>query len=538
MKRGSMGRLVGILMGGVMAASCALWGAAGQQGVAAEAGGDRAAVAAPAGAGKAAPVTAQDLWALYLKCAGEDRANEEDAEKMAPFVAQAAELGPATVPALLEILRMPYWARGDVVAEALRRMGVLQAAACSDDFVAGGASDSEAAAARASFRGLLQVVEGLETAIAHDASSMAPSVAREALRDILQGITDEGRSPWLQDWARGRLLKPELADPPWPVRNAYNGQAVRDLYRALSLCEREFGHLPHGEGMSRQEAVEDALAAAGWASSLPQYPRFSDSADDGDRLDVSVCDMRFTLLDNGRAYIDPWGPPLAHSRLVCGDFDYLNKAIPLDRSSPSFVVYAEKRGSSPGGRWVVFSNGAVMWVRRDNPHYASPLGKSRSELMAGQPGAGYLPEVELDRYCMLARRTQFQEVQLALLNYAGDHGTTPYSEKGPEYALYKLKPYVPDAAAFDSLYTFIENGTAYWDDEQGRLVNGDYLYLNKPVSRGEVVVVMASEWYGIESDTRAVLLSDVPTIHTVTRETPHAEDPLGRAPSELKLRGF
>lgn len=477
----------------------------------------------------------QEVWELYLRYAGEDRKNERDGDKMSPFVVRVGELGPAAAPAVLEILAPPYRARYTLVGQALTRIGIEHAANCSVELlVAEGTPEdsSDATVALTSLRELHQMIEFLVDA-ARDESLIRIQqwVAKASAREVLGGMA-EHLDPWVSAWARERLKRGEFAWPPWPERNAYNGQAVRDLYRVLSLYEREQGLLPSGW----EEDGEVLYQLEPGMGRVPRYPLEYPHSGEFDCLDVGVFDMPFSLLGNGKAVFDSTGS----TGLRYGDFDYLNKAIPLDRSAPSFALYAEKKGSSPGGRWVVFSNGAVMWVERDNPHYASPLGKSRAELMAGQERSADLPELDVDTYCLSQRDRQRSLFIYALYAYAKEHGAMPQSPQGGEHALYKLKPYVPDAAAFDSLYMFIENGTAYWDDEQQRVVNADYTCLNKAlpwrgVPKDEQVVVIAGEWLGVQPDIREVLFAGDVHFYPIRRGTPHADNPLGRHRRELEL---
>ena len=126
--------------------------------------------------------------------------------------------------------------------------------------------------------------------------------------------------------------------PRWPVRNTYNGQAVRDLYRVLSLYERENGVLPgwlHAgkeddelvrAWFAEEEQARHLYALKDYVSRVPRYPVEHPSSGEFDCLDVGVFDMPFSLLANGKALFDPVAGVEGHGRLRYADFDYLNKA--------------------------------------------------------------------------------------------------------------------------------------------------------------------------------------------------------------------
>jgi hypothetical protein len=133
--------------------------------------------------------------------------------------------------------------------------------------------------------------------------------------------------------------------------------------------------------------------------------------------------------------------------------------------------------------------------------------------------------------------------------YAEKHGALPYSEKGAEYALYEMKGSVRSPAFFDAMYTTLENGVAYWDDERRCLVNGDFDYLNKPLPQtvfhmfasgdepmSSAIVLMADKWGAYSPTVRWVLTNSGVGQFQLVKGTPHADDPLGRTLSELEPR--
>jgi hypothetical protein len=95
-------------------------------------------------------------------------------------------------------------------------------------------------------------------------------------------------------------------------------------------------------------------------------------------------------------------------------------------------------------------------------------------------------------------RGHIWEVWRALLKHEYDHGLLPYHADGQEKALYLLKPYVKDVSVFDSDFADRDiNGPARWDDEERRLVGGDYDYINWPElysrSEWEYLVILAEK---------------------------------------------
>ncbi|GAH56559.1 unnamed protein product, partial [marine sediment metagenome] len=102
-----------------------------------------------------------------------------------------------------------------------------------------------------------------------------------------------------------------------------------------------------------------------------------------------------------------------------------------------------------------------------------------------------------------------------------------------------LKPYVPDAAAFDVLYAPWENGVAFWDDEEERLVNGDYEYVNRPIPPGppydlaEPVAVLAEKWGAGPTHLRRRVQFGQRRWVRVGIWHEHGEDPLGRTYEDI-----
>lgn len=75
------------------------------------------------------------------------------------------------------------------------------------------------------------------------------------------------------------------------------------------------------------------------------------------------------------------------------------------------------------------------------------------------------------------RMINLRQIGRAMMVYRNDHGSWPYSEAGPEAALYLLHDALP-ASAFDVPGRPSESGPARYDDTGKRLVNSGYLYLN------------------------------------------------------------
>jgi hypothetical protein len=71
----------------------------------------------------------------------------------------------------------------------------------------------------------------------------------------------------------------------------------------------------------------------------------------------------------------------------------------------------------------------------------------------------------------------------ALTQYFETHGRIPFDERGPEYALYKLHDLI-DADQFQLRETATTERPR-WDAGSKRLVGGDVLYLNQPLTKSE-----------------------------------------------------
>lgn len=287
---------------------------------------------------------------------------------------------------------------------------------------------------------------------------------------------------------------PDRRDQPWSEaeRQADRHGNARNLYYALSLWERENGALPYSP-----EGPEHALYKL--KEYLPRCPILPELGP-GLRepgLDIGVFELPYGILGNKHPHWDD-----RRKRLVEGAYDYLNEARRLDWTEPAFAVYAEKRGIGGGGRWVVFCNGARLWVTDKNALANDVLGKSLAELVSAEPLPAAAPVAALGKNAFFGRMHQMVAIWGVLYSYAQDHGALPYSEKGADYALYELKAYVQSPVLFDAAYTRLENGVAYWDDEKRCLANGDFEYANLPLSLDE----FRKSWYPLGDST--VLIAD------------------------------
>jgi hypothetical protein len=63
-------------------------------------------------------------------------------------------------------------------------------------------------------------------------------------------------------------------------------------------------------------------------------------------------------------------------------------------------------------------------------------------------------------------------VRLALWQYESEHGQYPYDERGPAYALYKLKPYLTNLPAIMP--------EEIWNEKEERLDTIPFGYVNEP----------------------------------------------------------
>ena len=232
----------------------------------------------------------------------------------------------------------------------------------------------------------------------------------------------------------------------------------------------------------------------------------------------------------------------AVGRLVGGQVDYLNMPRALDRRSPAFVLYAARPGPRAYGRWVVFSNGAMMWLDKGNAFYESPLGKSYEHIERAQSPISSAPVGSMSAKHRNVRTLHFLYLLGVLERYAVVNGETPHSDKGSDHALYALKDYVPDAGVFDAPYGLLENGVAWFDDDEQMVRNGDFLYVNEAIGLDpagpflqEKVVLLADRWGVSHPDIRWVLLGSG-HIGQVHRHSPNATDPLGKTIYQLQCR--
>ena len=76
-------------------------------------------------------------------------------------------------------------------------------------------------------------------------------------------------------------------------------------------------------------------------------------------------------------------------------------------------------------------------------------------------------------------RSHLLRLAVALGNYQFTHGRLPYDERGSEAALYLLRDTV-DVSTFDGAPR--KRNPAKWDEDSKVLVNGDFAYLNVPVT--------------------------------------------------------
>ncbi len=243
--------------------------------------------------------------------------------------------------------------------------------------------------------------------------------------------------------------------------------AVKQPYRVLAAYADDIGHLPadplgSGKALYKLKPYLDRVHLYDW----PRKPT----------ADVTI----FELPDGSSG--DPvacWDDG-AHS-LLGEDIDYVNEPRVIDRRSPRFAVYAAVRRWGSGGRWVVFCNGAALWISDANRHYDSPLGLSWQDLEQGEAAGVGQPISRLSKTQLTMQGWQCDDLVDALVVYATKHGATPASPDGGDHALYQLKGVVPDAGIFDAVYGRLENGAAFYDQTQHCVVNGDFVYLNEPL---------------------------------------------------------
>jgi hypothetical protein len=250
-------------------------------------------------------------------------------------------------------------------------------------------------------------------------------------------------------------------------------RAVRGPYRALSRYAEASGSTP-SDVRGPEYALYKCKPFVGeglyyWPERLPR--------DRWDPGDLSLFDLPRQWPNNGK----PWWDD-REQRLVGADFDYLNESRPLDRTRASFALYAERRRLGGKGRWVVFCNGAALWISRKNRHYAEPLGMSWAALSAGEVEGVVQPVGILSLDQIGTKLWHLDDLWSLLAMYAYDSGHAPYSPGGEEEALYLLKKRAPDPAIFDAAYTRLENGAAYYDDKSRKVLNCDFDCLNEPLS--------------------------------------------------------
>jgi len=313
----------------------------------------------------------------------------------------------------------------------------------------------------------------------------------------------------------------------WQV--AERKESVRRLYRLLSAYEMKHGAIPcssRGPDFALYE-LEPVAKVTPWFDEAAGGPLVAVGPD--------VLDVQFTRLGNGDATWDDNAKCVRNA-----DYDYLNKAIALDRTSPQVAIYAEKAGSTRGGRWVVFSNGAMLWISKANEHYGSPLGMSWSDLGKGEATPVAQPHGVLSRGQLSEREGQYMELLVILQRYAERNGALLHSTRGADYALFRLRGAVTGAGCLDARYTRLENGVAYWNDKEQRLENGDFEYLNEPIAfdrkSGELsrdVVLLADKWGVCSLNARWVAWPF--RVGVVPRGSPNADWPLGRGIGELEV---
>ena len=309
-------------------------------------------------------------------------------------------------------------------------------------------------------------------------------------------------------------------------RLAHRHRSVRQLYRVLAQYELDHGVLP-----SSSEGPDHALyMLEPYCASIFYMPYFSQ-----DHLGLKPFEVENGELDMPPAAWDDY-----EQRVVNLAYDYFNEPRQLDRTQPVFAVYAEKVAEDSDGRWVVFCNGATLWVSSRNGLYQQVLGKSWKQLRRAEPKPVEQP-VGVANWRLIQRFTgsQLAGIFFAMHDYASDHsGSLPFSERGPQAALYKLKAYLPDADIFDGIFTQLENGAAYWNDEKQRLENADFDYLNQPLSDerrpNPPVATLAGKWGADSQNRRWALFSDG-TPNCIFRGSQSAEDPLGKTRDGLEV---
>jgi hypothetical protein len=328
------------------------------------------------------------------------------------------------------------------------------------------------------------------------------------------------------------LAKRRPQTPAWKSGLAETQYAVHIPFRALLRYSRDKGRLPSspkGPEYALYELKPYLAEISLYGATHYDPVTHSNIGWPPPRATVAIFDLPNSRARSGPAHWDD-----AENRLVGGDFDYLNRPAQLDMSAPSYALYAEKAGLTKSGRWVVFCNGAALWVSNNNNLYKSVLGRSWEELAKTEPGPVQQPVGALSDRQHDARYRQYDDLNHFILQYAIDNGSTPYSEKGGDYALYLLKPYLPDADIFDAVYGRLENGAAYYDDEAKRLANGDFSYFNEALPpatnqyqlRDNVVILADKE--GVYTAEVGWVLLGSGDICQILRSDWNGENPLGK----------
>lgn len=313
---------------------------------------------------------------------------------------------------------------------------------------------------------------------------------------------------------------------------------IRQVYRPLAAYAEEHGPLP-----ASPKGPEAALyKLRPYVTELDEI--LQRLARGSGKLSVQFFDIPYTRLRNGPA---TWDESAGVVRNI--DYDYLNETKPLKRGPDRYALYAEKDGSSPGGRWVVFSDGAPMWVSERNKLYREPLGRSWKELREAEGERLFPVKLEIAdggfpgwpygkpraRWQRAAIRDRMETLTMGAFQFTAEHKTIPYSERGPEYALYELRETLPDAAVFDAPYSGLQNGAAWWNHEERRLENGDYIYLNEPLTAEEAVglCLFAEKWGASWRGARWVGIFPA-SARRLWRGDAGAAAPLGKRREELR----
>src|SRR5260370_40190 len=76
-------------------------------------------------------------------------------------------------------------------------------------------------------------------------------------------------------------------------------------------------------------------------------------------------------------------------------------------------------------------------------------------------------------------RSNLKLIQIAMTESFVQYKGLPRSPEGPDQGIYKLKPYI-DAECFDGDLKKSPEARAVWDEDEKRLKNSDFFYLNEP----------------------------------------------------------